>query len=262
MLEVDKNVLCKIPFVKGIYVHTGVAGDGSCFYHAFLRATRGQYKYMSYDKRLEAVQGLRQKLADKVDDSTLSEIGAGEARHMLFFAELSARIAKGFPDDPAFAALNEAVNLQEVLEETTSFRGNFYFTFIEKVTTLGRERLAAFDHTYGTRISRWCYNMFLDANESLRAAFKSKLLSDQVDALQIGFIANQLNCNFLFLRESPAGELEPYPLNALAKDARKYVVFIWIDDCHYEPVGVLMEDKRVRRIFTESDDLVQKILNK
>lgn len=265
-LAADKTVICNIPCLLNYetYVRTGVHGDGSCFLHAFLRATKPSYKYKSYNERVERVKELRAQIADLVDDQSLKAIGNGEPRRMLFFQHLGTLVKDGFPGDaPPGVILNQLMNLSLVLEETTTFASNFYAVFLDKI----KERCcvtipeATYEAKFEKFVRGWCYEQFLRANRDMLAEYKRVLLEEQIGSLEVEFIARAVHVNFLFLREKK-GRIEPYRTGAeIINPEWPCLVILWINDSHYELVGRLEEDRTVARTFTSDDEIIRKLLD-
>jgi hypothetical protein len=257
MLEPDKTSTYYLSFSppEKVYVRTGVHGDGSCFYHAYLRITKNQYKNASYDERRAYVSRLRNSLAESVTSDSLSKLNNKELRRMLFFEQLRGKLTNEFASDNQYGSLlNKFVSLEEVLDASTTFDGNFYTYFIEKISEIGRAQLGKKFERFIPFIKEWSLKTFSETNEEVIKKFKMQLLKKQVSSTEIEYIARQLECNFLFLREQKV-----YPFSANIDAQWPYIILLWKSDIHFEIIGELSADKSIRRKFS-SDDKIVKIL--
>lgn len=250
ILQPDQNQSFSLPCFppEKLYVRTGVDADGSCFFHAFLRATSTQYKHADAGKRREAVTQMRQRLADEVRDDTIPR----EVRKMLFMVHLRAALATGFPRDEHGEILARVIDLDRVLDETQAV-GNFYLAFVEQLQRRGQTALGAAFARLEPYAVQWCYDTFHAVNARVLDDFKHRLLHEHIGAAEIGYIAQRLECNFLFVTEEGI-----YPFAADVNAAWPYVVLLWLED-HYEVVGEMNADRSVKRKFRRDDPLVQSI---
>lgn len=254
MLEPDKTSSYYLPFAspEKVYVRTGVHADGSCFFHAYLRVTKVQYKHASYEERRAHVSRLREKLSTAVTNESLSELSNNELRKMLFFEQLRARASCGFPRDSQYGALlNEFISIEKVLEASTTFEGNFYTHFVENIVEAGRARIGQKFEKFIPYIKSWCVGAFSEANQDVVDGFKRRLLKDQISTTEVEFVARQVECNFLFLRER-----EIYPYSANINPLWPYVILLWLSDNHYEIIGEMNVDKSVKRKFWSKDSII------
>lgn len=259
-LSPDKNSLYNLSiFPKNkVYVRTGTHGDGSCFYHSYLRATKLQYKYSNYEDRCVYVKRLRENLAEKVTNESLSKLNGKELRRMLFMTILREETLNGFPPDQFGNLLNKIINLGEILDSVSTSEGNFYFQYLEKINTLGEIKIGKNYEKFKKYIAKWCYDIFRSVGEKVLEHFKAKILHDQVSSIEIEFIARQLECNFLFVSDHNGGKI--YPFSANIDPSWPYIVLLWNSESHYEIIGEMRPDKTVARTFTENDELIQTLL--
>lgn len=261
LLQADQNSTYYLPFMPSdkVYIRTGVHADGSCFFHAFLRATKPHYRHASYTDRLVYATRIREKLSEAVSSQTLSELNNKELRTMLFFQQLRENVARGFPKDAHGDILNQLINLETVLEMSSSFDGNFYLYFLKKIIQEGEAALGAKFKKFEPYVTKWCYDIFLKVNEKVIEQFKLKLLHDQVSSTEVEFIARQLQCNFLFIQDDILDK-KIYPFSADINPLWPYVILLWKEGIHYEIIGEMKQDKTVMRKFSRRDQLVDILL--
>lgn len=260
ILTADSTRICNLPSLPEKYVRTGTLADGSCFLHAVLNATVDGYRKLTYEERHDMVTNLRESLAESVTDKELMKIANGEYRKMSFFNHLRDQIKTGFPHDNIGAMLNKIINLPRVLEETTSFKDNFYNTFIQTIEN--KINASAYPKKVSQNISLYinknCYSFFCAANNSVTEEFKNGILNEDIGSKEIEFLASKLEFNFLFLKSDHKGLI--YPYHEVTKVINKdwnYIVLLWVCDCHYEIIGRQNEDKTITRRFTDEDPLIQ-----
>jgi hypothetical protein len=223
-------------------------GDGSCFFHAYLRATNFKYRHMAPSERQEEVRKLREDVAAHVSLESLKEVSFGEQRRMLFFGALRHLLHKHAP-----IADVQLPALVEILEKATTFKENFYMTFMEEA--LRRDELAAAPVAQKQRFVNTIKEMFHAANELAIDSYKHQILTDEIGSNQIEFIARFLKCNFLFLYETKNG-IERYPFSMVIDDSWSYCVFLWVQESHYEVIGKKEPNSVVNRVFYRDDEIV------
>ena len=263
ILRPDINVEYNIPFAPTdkVYIRTGVHGDGSCFYHSYLRIIHPSYRYATYNERCKLVTQLREQLAEQVTNESLMELGNGEPRRLMFFQLLNARLSAGFPDTDEYGhILNQLISLTPILEATTTFKGNFYITFVEKIKEQLYTKIGNKGSKFDKYIDSWSYELFYTINEQIIENFKHKLLTDQVSAFEIEYISRCLHYNFLFLRDN-RNVCEYYPTGVMLNEEWPVIILLWRDDCHYEIIGEMRHDRTVKRKFNVKDNTVQCIVN-
>lgn len=248
MLDPDITNVYNIPFMPKdkVFVRTGVHGDGSCFFHAFLRVVKPQYKCSSYRDRCKFVQQLREHLASQVTDENLAKVGKGEPRRLLFFTHL-----KELLQVSQNGSLSSS-DLLSILEKTTTHEGNFYNAFYEKC----REKAPTC-----ANLKKWCYDLFITANDMLKKHYRNRLLNGDVSTLEIEFISQQLEYNFLFLHDVN-GSCELYPFNTKIQDEWPFIVLLWKDECHYEIIGEMNYDRTITRRFSLRDEFISRLIQR
>jgi hypothetical protein len=54
----------------------------------------------------------------------------------------------------------------------------------------------------------------------------------------------------------------PYKTSTSTELYRKNIIFLWIDNSHYESIGELYDNKKVRRVFTNRNSIIVKLKKK
>lgn len=247
MLPPDKTTNFYIEDLPCIYVRTGVIGDGSCFFHSYLRAFDPAYRGKNTLARTEAVNQLRERLADKVTLESFRTISNGEYRKMLFFGILRQLFEKKETLLPAKELIN-------VLEDTTTYEDNFYVRFIKTVfSSLPKE----YGNEDKRRFVEDIRQFFIDANSISIEHFRESLLRAEIGSTEVEFVARELKCNFIFLFSSE-GKIQLYPFSAIIEEDWPYCIVLWVGESHYEIIGRKEENKTITRKFFKEDDIIKK----
>ncbi len=262
ILDPDINVECLIPFApKNLYICTGVIADGSCFYHAFLRITHPSYKNSTHKDRVTMVDNLRKQIADTITIETITKVGKGELKRMLFFKFLNEYVSNGFPTtDERGSILNNILSLSKIIEENTTFKGNFYLTVLEKIEEAVRAKIGNKYLKFNNYIKTWLYEAFVTVNQQVVESYRKQIMEEQVSATEIGYISNYVKYNFLFLRQDTNGMCQYYSTGIQLIEDWPIIVLLWKQDCHYEIVGEMHHNRIVKRMFTITDPFIVSIL--
>ncbi len=243
ILPPDKSYNYHIPNLSDEYVRTGTQGDGDCYFHAYLRGFDFKYRHMSASERAEAVQKLRAELADHVTLESLRQISGGEYRRVLFFGALRQLLEKQ----------NEET-LVKILENTTTFKENFYVSFVEMALERLEFQTSAQKRAFVSRIK----NLFLQANDLAIDTFKNQLLTAEIGATECEYISRFLKRNFLFIYETENG-VERYPFCSVINENWPFCVLLWVQKSHYEVIGRKEREHAsvINRVFYRGDELVE-----
>lgn len=248
ILPPDKSLNYRIPNLEGHYVRTGIIGDGSCFFHSYLKAFNFKYKTMTTSARKDVVMALRNELASAVDLNSFMKISKGEYRKMLFFGALRQLIRQN-------ATFLSEKQMIDALESATSYKTNFYEKFIEEAFKC--EELASAPNSKKQRFVDDMKQLFVKANEMSLNHLKEQLLTAEIGATEIEYISRHLKCNFLFLYETNDG-IEVYPFSTIIDVEWPYCVLLWVDGSHYEIIGIKEGNIGViNRIFYKDDEIVK-----
>lgn len=251
ILPPDKTFNYQIPNLPAIYVRTGVIGDGSCFFHSYLRASDYKYRQLTTESRKDAVQKLRNLIADSVTLDSFREISNGEHRKMLFFGALRKLL-----EQEQKIPFITSTTLVKVLETVTTFTDNFYLSFIEELL----KNIPAETSTNDKRaIVNSVKQIFSRANEISIDYFKTVLCTAEIGSTEIEFISLYLKCNFLFLYETERG-IEQYPFSQVINSTWPFYVLLWVQESHYEIIGRKENNQVITRIFYAEDDIIKSFI--
>ncbi len=242
----DKTFNYKIPNLSAEYVRTGVIADGSCFFHAYLRAFNFKYRNMSPTERKNQVKLLREKLAENLTIETFKRLSEGEHRKLLFFGALRSLLEKA-------DTILSPKKTTKILEVATTYEGSFYEKFIEEA--FKEEELAQCPIGVKRKFVDKMKKIFFEANDISLETFRQQLLHEEVSAVEIEYIARFLCCNFVFIYETDFG-VEQYPFSTVINRSWPFCVLLWVDGAHYEVIGRKEGNMVITRIFYEDDEIV------
>jgi hypothetical protein len=115
------------------------------------------------------------------------------------------------------------------------------------------------------RFCQWMQTYFVDcferAHQHSLHEFKARLArsGEFTDSLQMECIARYTGYNFIFIRDT---DQQAYPgLEHLVTfdPERQCLVFLWVNDNHFEILGELEGRDIINRIFNADDDLVEEL---
>ena len=247
ILPPDKSYIFNIPKLERTYVRTGVIGDGSCFFHSFLRATNYKYKSMNTFERKNAVRALRNELTAAVDFESFRKISGGEYRKMLFFGALRQLLSQ-------YKCILPTDTLFKVLEQATAYKENFYEKFIEEAFTY--DALSDAEYSVRQGFVDDIKFLFIKSNELSMSHLRDQLLCAEIGATEIEFISRHLTYNFVFVYETEEG-IKPYPFSTILNEEWPYCVLLWVQESHYEVIGVREPNMVVTRVFYRDDEIVK-----
>lgn len=263
MLPPDIVRLCRLTFMaprEYEYTRTGVMADGHCFFHAVLRCLSAPYRNTSDPlKHVERAQRLRNELADFASFNTLGAVGNGEPRRLFFMMELNKILSEGFPEE--LGALNRIIpRLDSILEECSTPNST---KLVDRLIQATRKHIIAhIPVDQYERIQPHLYKFFIEVyqratKESVRS-FQEQLRTECAGSTEIEFISRATHVNFLFLHDR-GGSIVPYPHHIYLNARWKTLIFLWVNENHYEPIGIASHTA-VRRVFHSEDEIVKRIV--
>jgi len=252
ILPPDKLAILSAPVLgrDKVFVRRGIHADGSCFFHAYLRATRKrEYSLASYEARLEMVREVREKLIEGVSRATIAAVGNGALYRILYAAAARALIEKSNVSEIVGAPLDAIAAFEQAFEHPDTF----YLTFVNN--------LRAQSPSAGSKLIAWCYDLFLQAEIDVISTFKD-MLSAEINSECIEYISRALQVNFCFLQcPGSIGGAQFYPKVCEIVDKKwSFIVMLWVNDNHYELVGEMDERKHVSCLFSSDSIIAARII--
>lgn len=258
MLEPDENEdmdILVIPETKAI--KTGVEGDGSCFLHAvILSMSPVEYKQIPRDERTEFIAHIRGLLADNItfDEwirTETSVIGLVESTDRLLN---SLKHGKKFKD-PYMAELIKNSPGYKPPGDIDRFMERIHLRITD--IPFFKESLAEFI------ISREVADAIVDyLVEMLFKKFIEKIrdVGEFIGDAEFSIISKKLGVFVIFVNDK--GTLYKYGATREYFDSAQHVVLINYIGAHYESIGIVVEDNKVRRLFEKTDPLIAPLIDK
>lgn len=260
------------------FVRTGVYSDGNCFYHSLLRAVNSEYrKKITYEEHLELVSKFKRDLCDWITIDIYKSLGNGEHYRLGFMNELSVLIHnqdqwidydKTITDQIIDKILTSDVIDNKILPMITTM-DETNKTIYERFFVESRKYIVYFlsDKVNNMKIKQIVDRlvphfvpMFKKAHDKTLGNFKRRIEKDGefVDSILMECISKFCNHNFLFLTE----DMSMYNncSNVCSFESEKNcIIFLWIDENHFEILGELRENNFVYRVFQSDDELIRHI---
>lgn len=234
-------------FFTSIYpsiVRTGVIADGSCFYHALCHSLFQDYRELSDMDKRQYVLKIRHKLIEELTIEGVKELGQGESYRMQFI-----------------------LNLRFVLQKTASALTTYPFDFwdnqvLSKMASEWKDTsfesiiqiLTPLIPNYIGHITP----VFELTEKIMFRHFKKHIQMEWVDELGMELISNYFKCNFYFFHSTTRLPYHTYIVNPTH---RRNIVFLWVEESHYESIGELYQQSKVKRIFSNRDKFILSIRN-
>lgn len=279
MIKAGKSYIYRTSLVEPLgrtLVRTGSHRDGNCFIHALLTAIDPKYrKQTSHYAQLKIVRDFRQQLSEWVTPELFRSLGKGEQLRLHFLATLNELLDERYSagtTDPYEQLLRQIVDHTEIDQHILPalLSGppptNFYTAFCHAVDERVRRALSAGDPTrrdaFRTWVQKYFIEIFEQVHERTLAEFRARLerLGEWVDTLQMECIARFTGYNFLFIREREQDAYLGLSHVVTFDPQRQTLIFLWVDENHFEIIGELEQKTIINRIFDAEDELIQVLL--
>lgn len=237
ILQPNKSKTFKHSILPNL-VRTGVIGDGSCFFHALYHATSAAYRQMSLAERVTYIQRVRRELAKRCTLSQVKQLGGGELYRMSFLLLLRQVIVK---------VVAKSKEIQFWDNELLPLLSNEWTT--TSLADCQRLILSKLEGGYMLMLLKGIEQTILEQ-------FKEKLKKDWVDDYCMEYLSELYQLNFFFVQASSRAAYKVFR----RREYTTSLVFCWIDEGHYETMGVLLPGNRVERVFTTTHPIIQSLL--
>jgi hypothetical protein len=282
MIKANKTLTIDIPSVsrnlpERSLVRTGTYGDGNCFFHALLRAIDTSYRRQSsYHLHLKLVERFRSDIVEWLTPELFQELGKGEPMRLGFLTELNNLIDETIEDidehpSPTIRILYKIVTKQEIDDSILpqSLKDeNFYVSFCKQVEKIIREKLRTVPKNKVDSLCSQAHDhfvhLFKQAHHQSIESFKSKLLKmgEYADSTQMECISRYTGYNFIFIHHEKDNEMYNGNFEIVSFDTNlKCLIFLWINENHFEIVGELEDQNMINRIFDAKDPLIQSLMS-
>lgn len=295
MLDVDKNMKLKMPDFYPNLVRTGTISEGSCFLHSVLKGlNKDNYSSMSKSEKLKYNKQLREEISESLSlDYYKNDMISVSSMRLSLKLNDFLKILYNFIENPEeFLKKNKSRNfLVNIINSN-----NIVFKMITTVMSMDefvsiiQTPFVTSSHTIDEYIKNYSsslYQFFLqklneeevklteDRTEICKAKIKRfaesicefiveqqfkkykqelKTTSEWANDSMFQLISDYLNADIYFI---DVNKLDVYT-DHLIKRNRPSVVVGWINQSHFENIGVL-EDKKIKRLFEPDHPLISKI---
>lgn len=255
-------------------VRTGTYGDGNCFFHALLRAIDIQYrKQTTHYAHLRIVEKFRKDLVEWITPDVFKKLGDGEQVRLYFLTEFNLLLEQATPSsDPIMGIITTVLPYTVIDKEIlplilNKHSENFYKLFCWETEKYLRNKLSTVDPRKLQLICNTMRTHFIDlfkqAHENAINKFKEKMLrmNEYVDSFQMECISLYTGYNFVFIDDSTDTGYSGISHIVTFDENRKCLIFLWIDENHFEIVGELEHKNIINRIFPSDDPLIKTLLD-
>lgn len=224
---------------KFTLLRTGMIADGSCFYHSLCYSLFQEYRDLSDMDKRNYVQNIRMKILQDLSIDQFKELGKGEMYRMQFILVLRHTLQKTMSAIKAYPF--EFWDNTVLSKISTEWKDTSNETILKIVKNI----VPAFIKNM---------NLVLQLTEKITFRhFKKHIQTEWVDEFAMELISNYFKCNFFFFHSETR---LPYHTRIIHPDHRRNVLFLWIHESHYESIGELYQEKKVKRVFTNRDKII------
>lgn len=296
MLSVDKNMKLNIPSIYPNIIRTGTVGEGSCFIHSVLKGLNiDNYSSISEKEKKKYVEKLRKKISDSITldyyknhyfiiasfnlSRTLSTflkvlykfINNPEEflvktegisfltdvinNNMIVFKMMTTVISeKDFVDIIENPLITSSNTIDEYIEKYDII---LFKSFIEKIEEEGIKLSDENLNICKTKIKNFVYSTCNSIIEKDFINYKKQLKNTGVwcSDLSFGIVSDYLNVDVYFI---DINKKSVYIDNVVKRNNRPSVVIGWVNQSHFENIGVL-EGKHITRLFNPDHPFIIKI---
>jgi hypothetical protein len=292
MLDVDENMKFKSDLYPNL-IRTGTLGEGSCFIHAILKGINKTYSKMDKKNKLKYVENLRKDISESINLSFYkNNLFNISQLHLSTSLSKYLKVLYNFIEEPAsFISIPFLINIVEsnivvfkmittvmtekefvnIIESpfvTSSpnidqyiqnYNNSFFKFFIQKLNEeevkLSQEQL----EICKTKIEKFIYSTCEYLVEKNFEKYKRDLKSTSVwcsDSI-FSLVSDYLNVDIYFI---DVNKRKVY-IDNLPKKNRPSVVIGWIDQSHFENIGILenKDDKIIKRVFAHDHPFIIKL---
>jgi hypothetical protein len=277
MIKANKTFTINFPTItkalpQRTFVRTGTYGDGNCFIHALLRAIdTGYRRQSSYSLHLKLVERFRRDITEWITPEIVKGLGNGEPLRLGFLTEFNHLLEQNYTTlsdhpSPVIRVLYQLVPKQEMDEHIIPHvlkQENFYIAFCEQVEKNIRPKLK---NVQPEKVENLCkqihehfIHLFQEAYKQAIDKFKNKFsrMGEYVDSTQMDCISQYTGYNFIFIQYEK-DTAYPGQTHMVTFDKNlKCLIFLWIDENHFEIIGELEDRNMINRIFDANDPLIE-----
>jgi len=296
MLDVDQNKKLNMRDFYPNVVRTGTLSEGSCFLHAVLKGlNKENYSSMSKTEKLEYMKKIRDEISESLSldyyrNNMISISSLGLSIKLVSFL----KIIYDFIENPEdflkktrytgflvkiinsnsviFKMITTVISQDEFVdiinrpfitssntidEYVKNYSISLYQLFLQK---LNEEDVKINDDRLDickTKIKRFCESIcnFIVDKQFKKYKKEIKTTSEWVSDLMFQLISDYFNIDIYFI---DVNKRNVY-IDHLIKRNRPSVVIGWLNGNHFENIGILLENKTIKRLFQPDYPFISKI---
>jgi hypothetical protein len=258
ILDINKSTIISIsdenlPQIKNM-VRTGTISDGSCMIHSILYSISSKYRNSTIEERIKFVTVVRNNMADLLTYEKWNQLGNGEIcnfeiqKYFRLNINLFYEFIKFGEEQEDSSIFSDFVNLKK------EYRKIFKNIGSEKIDSI----ILGINNTTNINTS-FSSNKLL--NYLLKHIFiysKNKAYSEFIESIRnpsewlsyrmLDYISDYFDKNIKFIH-SKTKKLYNLGDNNSGDKKRRTLFLYYIDNTHFESMGELLEDNKVRRQF-------------
>lgn len=278
MIKANKTFTINIPIVTKEYpernmVRTGTYGDGNCFFHALLRAIDTGYRRQnSYHFHLKLVERFRQDISEWITHEHFQALGKGEQLRLSFLTELNELLDKNYNQidqhpSPVIRIIYKLISKEEIEKQVipeSINKSNFYLAFCSQMESLVRKKLTTVNQSKVDALCKELITHFIQifktVHDNSLENFKRKFskMGEYTDSTQMECIARYTGYNFIFIHHEQDNQPVQGLTHIVSFDSNlKTLIFLWVDENHFEIIGELEDKNLINRVFDSKDPVVE-----
>lgn len=279
MIRPNKKYAFDLPSLnheKRSLVRTGTYPDGNCFIHALLRAIDNAYrKQDSQAMHVHLVGEFRKKIYDWITPEVFYSLGNGVQLKLYFSSELNHLLDQQYAKTHEVESIYHIVQhlvprtyIDQVIIPNIQHEENFYSAFLKKAELHIRTQLRGYDEEKTRAVcnlmSKYFIDLFQEAHQLAYQNFRNKMrtMNEYVDSFQMECISKFVNYNFLFVDNNTSDVYQGLSHVVSFDHSRDCVLFLWVNENHFEVLGVLEHGNIINRVFKSNDPLIRRIYQK
>lgn len=252
-----------------ILVKTGSYADGNCFFHALLRAIDINYRRQTtYYAHLRIVEKFRNSIVEWLTFDIYKSLGNGEQMKLNFTNELRRLLEEEYQKnnlDQERQIIFELIPFKllddRIIPESLSSQ-NFYLAMCSEIEMIIRKKLESHSIEKINYVCEISYKYFIDIFQQVHhnsfQNFKNNLqkMGEFVDSLQMECISRYTGYNFLFVYDDSMEIYKGSSHIVSFETNRQTLIFLWVNENHFEIIGEKEEEYIINRIFNSQDELI------
>ena len=245
--QTNNNFICEVNKTFRInsrldddLVRTGTIGDGSCLIHSIIYCMSKKYREMDIPERLQVVHNIRKIISMSISMDIWKTLGNGQLYIILYQSLMSNCLDH-------ISKITDNKEILDVFENEKEQITNILLD-VKSRETKWNENITTFIKKFKEGVMDKCYEDFINKMSNPKV---------WIDQTCIGYLSDFFNRDIYFIDSKTK---MPYKLGgSIDYKNRRSILIYYLNDCHFESIGKLTSDNRVKRQFKNTDVLIEKI---